>query len=250
MTTPRVAFFLTCTADLLYPSAARACIRVLESLGYAVDFPQRQTCCGQSLINTGNIEAAKGPARNFLNVFEGAEVVVGPSSSCIDTVRNRYASLFEEDPKLQRRFAALSAKTYEFCEFLYRVAGLKQLPRAAHAAKTTYHSSCRTLRGIGLRGVAESYLGQMLGENFIELTDSESCCGFGGSFSIKLPELSGQLLANKLATISATGAKTITALDLSCLTHLSAGAKKLGYPDLRFVHLAEIMATTLEEARA
>jgi L-lactate dehydrogenase complex protein LldE len=247
MSPSRVSFFLTCSADLLYPSAARACIRVLEALGYAVDFPQRQTCCGQSFINTGKLEEAQKTARHFLDVFETAEMVVGPSSSCIDTVRNRYAGLFEGDPELQCRFAALSARSYEFCEFLYQVAGLKEWPRSSRAGRTTYHSSCRTLRGIGLRGVAETYLTQMLGHDFIPLPDSDVCCGFGGSFSVRLPELSGQLLADKLAAIQATGSRTVTALDLSCLTHLAGGAKKLGYVDLQFVHLAELLAATLEE---
>jgi L-lactate dehydrogenase complex protein LldE len=242
----RVSLFLTCSADLLYPTAARACVRVLESLGLAVDFPEGQTCCGQPWINTGQVAEARRLALRFLEVFETAEAVVAPSSSCVDTVRNLYPELFSDSPDLARRAAAVSGRTYELCEFLHRVLGLEDLPKLRQPARTTYHSSCRTLRGIRLQGVAEAYLEKMLGDAFVPLPEADTCCGFGGSFSVKLPEISGRLLADKLRNIAATGASTVTALDLSCLTHLSTGAKRQGLP-LRFVHLAEIMAEALCE---
>ena len=137
------------------------------------------------------------------------------------------------------------AGTYEFCEFLHRVVGVKKFPQHPKPAGTTYHSSCRTLRGIGLRGIAEEYLAQMLGADFVLLPENETCCGFGGSFSVKLPEVSGRLLADKLKNITATGALQVASLDLSCLTHLSTGAERLGLKGMRFLHLGELMAEAL-----
>jgi L-lactate dehydrogenase complex protein LldE len=224
----------------------RATVRVLESYGVDVDFPAEQTCCGQPWLNTGDTKTAKVMALNFLNVFERAEAVVAPSSSCVDTVRNRYLPLFNGEPQLQDRFRELAAKTYEICEYLHRIVAIPTLPPHPKPTRTTYHSSCRTLRGIGLRGVAENYLRQMLGDNFVALPDADTCCGFGGSFSVKFPEVSGKMMEDKLGNIVLTGCSTVAALDMSCLTHLAAGAKRQHLERLRFVHLTELMVEALE----
>jgi len=241
----RISLLLTCTADLLYPASARACVEVLEALGVEVNFPRLQTCCGQPWINTGHQEGARQLALHFLDVFERADAVVALSSSCADTVRNHYAELFPDSPALRERLEAMGHRTYEFCEFLHGVLGLNNIPAHPRSARTTYHSSCRTLRGIGLNGIAEGYLGQMFGDDFVPLAENETCCGFGGSFSIKLPEISGQLLADKLRNITATGASQVATLDLSCLTHLAAGAERLGRGRIRFLHLGQLMAEVM-----
>jgi L-lactate dehydrogenase complex protein LldE len=241
----RVSLLITCTADVLYPVTARACVNVLEALGVEVDFPHLQTCCGQPWFNTGHREAAGRLALHFLDVFDKADAVVALSSSCADMVRNHYAELFPESPALRDRLSALGKRTYEFCEYLHRVLKLGSLPRHPRAERTTYHSSCRTLRGIGLHGVAEGYLVQMLGEAFVPLPESDTCCGFGGSFSVRLPEISGRLMADKLRCIASTGASQVASLDLSCLTHLAGGAGRLNLGNLRFRHLAELMAESL-----
>ncbi|MEN6438704.1 MAG: (Fe-S)-binding protein [Syntrophobacter sp.] len=238
----KVSLFLTCTADLLYPASALACVRVLEALGVEVDFPRLQTCCGQPWLNTGHPDGARRLALHFLEIFENADTVVAISSSCADTVRNHYADLFPDSPELRYRMEAVGKRTFEFCEYLYKILKLRSIPAHPRSCATTYHSSCRTLRGIGLRGVAEGYLARMFGDDFIPLSESETCCGFGGSFSIKLPEISGRLMADKLRNIEATGASQVTTLDLSCLTHLAAGAERLGLGRIRFLHLAELMA--------
>lgn len=240
--TKRVSLFLTCTADVLYPASARACVRVLEALGVHVDFPEMQTCCGQPWLNTGHPEAARRLALHFLDVFGDADSVVALSSSCVDMVRNRCGELFAEAPALRHRFHLLGERTYEFCEYLHRFLDLRTIPTHPRSCRTTYHSSCRTLRGIGLHGVAEGYLVQMFGDNFVPLPRSEICCGFGGSFSVKLPEISGRLLADKLENVAATGARQVASLDLSCLTHLAGGARRLGLGSMRFAHLGEFMA--------
>ncbi|MDR3553876.1 MAG: (Fe-S)-binding protein [Syntrophobacteraceae bacterium] len=241
----KISLLLTCTADVLYPASARACVRVFEALGVEVIFPRLQTCCGQPWLNTGRPDGARRLALHFLEVFEDAENVVAISSSCADTVRNHYAELFPDSVLLRERFQEVAGRTYEFCEFLHRVLGVKNMPSHPHPVRTTYHSSCRTLRGIGLRGVAEEYLGQMLGADFVPLAENETCCGFGGSFSVKLPEVSGRLLEDKLQNITATGASLVASLDLSCLTHLSTGAERLKLNGIRFLHLAELMAGAL-----
>ena len=243
----RVSLFLTCSAEALYPAVGQACVKVLEAAGFTVEFRQEQTCCGQKWINTNEISEAKMMARHFLKVFESAETIVAPSSSCVNTIRNNYPDLFVDDPELHGRFVALGQKTYEFCEFLDK-AGVHELPGHPDPVTTTYHSTCSTLRGIGLRGVPEKYLRQLLGDKFVELPDADTCCGFGGTFSVKLPEVSGQLLQDKLDNIISTGAQTVTALDLSCMTHLAGGAKKQGLT-LRFVHLSELIAEALEGAK-
>jgi L-lactate dehydrogenase complex protein LldE len=240
-----VSLFLTCSAEALYPTTGRAVVKVLEAAGFNVLFPQEQTCCGQKWLNSNESAEAKKLALHFLDVFEDAEAIVAPSSSCVDTVRNGYPELFRDDPQLHGRFVALGQKTWEFCEFLHK-AGVHQLPAHPQGVRVTYHASCRTLRGVGLRDVAETYLTQLFGNGYIELAEKETCCGFGGTFSIKLPEVSGQLLEDKLNNITKTDAEIVTALDLSCLTHLSGGARKRGLNKLRFVHLAELIAEALE----
>jgi len=240
-----VSLFLTCSADALYPLTGRAVVKVLEAAGFTLHFPQEQTCCGQKWFNCNETGEARRLALHFLDVFEGAEAIVAPSSSCVDTVRNGYPELFRDDPQLHNRFTALAERTWEFCEFIH-TAGVRELPAHPQPARVTYHASCRTLRGVGLRDVAEDYLTQLFGDGYIELEEKETCCGFGGTFSIKLPEVSGQLLEDKLNNISQTEAQIVTALDLSCLTHLAGGARKQGLTGLRFVHLAELIAEALE----
>jgi len=244
--TRRAALFLTCSADLLYPSAGRAAVRALEALGVGVDFPEGQTCCGQAWVNAGDGDAARGAALHFLRVFEGAEAVVAPSASCVDTVRNLYPELFADDRALRGRFEGLGRRTFEVCEFLHRELGLTGLPRLPDRAPTTYHASCRTLRGLGFSGPPEAWLREMLGEAFVPLPPDAApvCCGFGGTFSVKLPEVSGRMLDDKLAALRATGARVVTALDLGCLTHLSAGARRQGL-DLRFRQVVELVAEAL-----
>ncbi len=242
----RVSLLLTCSVDALYPSVGRASVAVLESLGVAVSFPEAQTCCGQPWLNTGDPDGARRLARHFLEVFEGADAVVAPSASCVDTVRNGYPALFQDHPRLLRRFEALAGRTWELCEYLHRVLGVVRVPPHPAPTPTTYHASCRTLRGVGLRGVAEDYLSQLLGDGFVPLGDGPVCCGFGGSFSIKQPELSGRLLRDKLDAVAATGATTVVSLDMSCLTHLAGGARRLGRRQLRFAHLAQVLAEAYE----
>lgn len=243
--TRKASLFLTCSADLLYPAAARAAVEVLERLGVEVSFPEAQTCCGQPFVNTGDMEGAKNQALHFAETFRDAEFIVACSASCVDTVRNRYPTLFHPDSEEMRIIEAAAARTMEFTEYLSDVLRLDHLPPHPSPVRTTYHSSCRTLRGLGLKGVAEGYLSDMLGEFFVSLPDAETCCGFGGTFSVKFPEISAKLMKDKLAAIKSTGAERVASLDLACLTHLSCGAARGGPREVRFLHLAEVMAEAL-----
>ncbi|MDW7710668.1 MAG: (Fe-S)-binding protein [Deferrisomatales bacterium] len=244
----RASLFLTCSADLLYPEAGRAAVRALEAFGVAVDFPSGQTCCGQAWANAGQPEAAKGPALHFLDIFAESHAVVAPSASCVDTIRNTFPVLFEDDPGLAARFRDLGGRTFEVCEYLHRVVGVTQLPRLPRPPAVTYHSSCRTLRGLGFRDVPEAWLRCLAGEAFRPLPphQAQACCGFGGTFSVKLPEISGRLMEEKLRALVSTGAERVTSLDLGCLTHLAGGAARRGLA-LGFAHVVELVAEALEE---
>lgn len=240
-----ISLFLTCSADLLYPNVAIAAVRTLEALGMEVEFRLEQTCCGQPFLNTGDVRGAARQALHFADVFASAETVVAVSASCVDTIRNRYPPLFAEGSPERARVAEASRKAFEFTEFISPLIEPERLPMLKDPRRTTYHSSCRTLRGLSMRGTAEKYLAAMLGENFVPLPEAETCCGFGGTFSVKLPEISARLMRDKLAAIETTGAKRVVSLDLGCVTHLSAGAAKGGPAGLEFVHLAELMADAL-----
>ncbi|MHB8765398.1 MAG: (Fe-S)-binding protein [Deferrisomatales bacterium] len=240
----RVSLFLTCSADLLYPSAGRACVEALEALGVGVDFPTDQTCCGQAWVSSGRPEEARRLARRFLEGFGDAEAIVAPSASCVDTVRNLYPGLFPAEPEVAEQARAVGARTFELCEYLWRVLGVTALPALPRPVRTTYHSSCRTLRGLGLTGAPEALLRSMLGDHFTELPAAQECCGFGGSFSVKLPEVSGRLLEEKLRHVRSTGAERVVSLDLGCLTHLAAGARRQGL-GVRFSPFAALAAEAL-----
>lgn len=241
----RVSLFITCSSDLLYPSAAKAAVLVLEKVGYTVDFPEDQTCCGQPFLNSGDLSGARSQALHFAETFRDTEVVVTCSASCADTVRNRYPTLFPEGSGESALVRGVAARTFEFAEFISRAKAFPTLPAHPAPVRTTYHSSCRTLRGLGLSGAVEGYLEQMLGDLFVPLPEAETCCGFGGSFSVKLPEISAHMMKAKLAAIESTGAARVVSLDLGCLTHLSCGAAKGGPDGVEFLHLSEVIAEAL-----
>lgn len=241
----KISLFITCSADLLYPNVPIAAVRVLEALGVEIDFRKEQTCCGQPFLNTGDLTGARRQALHFAETFADAQTVVAVSASCVDTIRNRYPALFPEGGREREAVLSASGKILEFTEFISTLLPPEKTPQLTDGIRTTYHSSCRTLRGLGLRGTVERYLTAMLGENFLPLPDAETCCGFGGTFSVKLPEVSEKMMADKLAAIESTRAGRVVSLDLGCVTHLSTGAGKNGPAGLNFVHLAELLAEAL-----
>ncbi len=243
MPTPRtVTLFVQCLVDALHPAAAEAMVSVLTRLGFTLDYRGEQTCCGQPAFNAGFRRDAAKAARHCIEVFESAALVVCPSGSCVHMVRRHYPELFARDPRWLARAEALAARTFEFTEFLVDVAGVADLG-AAYAGTVTYHDSCHLARGLGIRRQPRLLLEKVAGLTLREMADSDACCGFGGSFSVKFPELSEAVLEDKLASILATGAGAVVGCDLGCLLNIEGMLHRRGHP-VRALHIAEILAGT------
>lgn len=246
----RIALFVTCLADALFPAAAIATVRLLERLGHQVMFPDRQTCCGQMHVNTGYQREAVTLVRHHVEVFEAVlatgrcEVVVAPSGSCVGSVRHQHAMVARRagDEALAVRAEAVAARTYELCELLVDVLGVTDV--GAHYPHTvTYHPTCHSLRLLRVGDKPLRLLRQVRGLTLVELPMAETCCGFGGTFAIKNADTSTAMLDDKMAAIAQTGARVCTAGDASCLMHIGGGLSRAGSP-VRTVHLAEILAST------
>jgi L-lactate dehydrogenase complex protein LldE len=239
-----VALFVTCLTDQFYPRAGVAVVEVLERLGCNVSFPSRQTCCGQPFWNNGFQAEARRLARRMISVFEQAEYVVTPSASCAATVREAYERMLHDEPEWHARAQRLAGKTYEFVEFLTKVlrVDLRQLG-ARRPGRVTYHSSCH-LRGLGLKNEAVELLRGVEGLEHVPLAHKEQCCGFGGTFAVKYPWISGPLAREKASDIRATGAPIVVSNEAGCTMHLAGTCRREGV-DVGFVHVAEILAESL-----
>ncbi|MGW2015095.1 (Fe-S)-binding protein [Streptomyces sp. NPDC001927] len=247
----RVALFLTCVNDTLYPDTGRAVVRLLTRLGVDVDFPPGQTCCGQPQYNTGYRRLAEPLALRFAEVFGGYDAIVTPSGSCGAMVRELYPRMGER-ARAEGRGGGLAAavapvvpKTYELTEFLVDVLGLTDVG-AYYPHKVTYHPTCHGLRGLGLADRPQRLLAAVKGLELVELPGAEECCGFGGTFAVKNPDVSAAMGADKVRSAVSTGADVLCAADNSCLTHLGGTMSRLAV-GVRPVHIAEILASTEEE---
>ncbi|HET8678983.1 MAG TPA: (Fe-S)-binding protein [bacterium] len=237
----RVALFVTCLIDQLFPHIGDATVRVLERAGCRVAFPPAQTCCGQATFNDGFWDEARTLARRFLDTFGDAEQIVTPSGSCAAMVREWYPQLFRDDPTAADRARAIGHRTYELSEFLVRVVGRVDVG-ARFAATVAYHPSCHGLRGLGLREEPRRLLEAVRDLRLVDLPKAEECCGFGGFFAVKFAALSGAMLTAKLDAIESSGAEVVTATDASCLMHIAGGLARRGSP-VRALHLAELLAS-------
>jgi L-lactate dehydrogenase complex protein LldE len=229
----RIALFVTCVGDTLFPEAGRATVEVLRRLGHEVVFPRGQTCCGQMHANSGYPDEAAELARRFVRVFEGYELVVAPSSSCAGAVRELY-------PGLLGGPVPLAARVLELSELLVHRLGVDDVG-ASFAHRVAYHPTCHSLRVTRVGDAPLRLLRGVRGLELLEPEDAEECCGFGGTFSIKNADTSSAILADKCARIEATGAEFCTALDGSCLLQIGGGLSRRGSQE-RPVHLAEILA--------
>ncbi len=243
----RVGLFVTCLADALFPEVGKATVAVLERLGHDVVFPADQTCCGQMHINTGYPKAALPLVRHHVDVFEGCEVVVAPSGSCVGSVRHQHADLarHQGQPELAERAAAVGRRTYELSEFLVDVLGVTDVG-ASFPYRVTYHPTCHSLRLLRAGDKALGLLRAVRDLDLVELPAADQCCGFGGTFAIKNADTSAAMLADKLRHIGGTGASVVTAGDASCLMHMAGGLSR-GGAGTQAVHLAEILASTSED---
>ncbi|MFE7773682.1 (Fe-S)-binding protein [Streptomyces sp. NPDC057445] len=238
----RVALFVTCVNDAVYPSTGVATVRLLERLGVDVDFPAGQTCCGQPQFNTGYRHDAEPLVRRTADVFDGYEYVVTPSGSCAAMVRHHYPRLGDA------RAASLASRTYELTEFLVDVLGVTDVG-AYFPHRVTYHPSCHGLRLLGLGERPRRLLEAVKGLELVELPGADECCGFGGTFAVKNADVSTAMGRDKVQGAVSTGADVLCGGDNSCLMHLGGILRREEAP-LRALHIAEILAGTEEEARA
>jgi len=237
----RVSVFVTCIVDQLFPKAGLAMADVLERLGYQIDFPEAQTCCGQPAFNSGFWDEARGVARHFLDVFEGSEYIIVPSGSCTSMCGHHFADLFQDDPAQLARAHALEPRVYEFSRFLTEVAQATDL--GAHFPHTvTYHDSCHALRELKVKAGPRQLLSHVRGLTLKEMDVAEECCGFGGTFSVKFPDVSGGMAQTKIDSILRTGASHVVSIDSSCLMQLQGVISRQGLP-LQTIHLAEVLAS-------
>ena len=237
---PRVGLFATCLMNLFRPSVGFAAAQLLEDAGCTVEVPMAQSCCGQPGYNSGDLDAARALAKQLIAAFEGFDYVVGPSGSCMATLRQDYPKLFKDDPAWRPRAEALAARSHELLSFLTDVCGVSTV-NAAYTGTVTYHDSCSGLRGLGVKAQPRLLLGSVEGLQLTEMQDAEVCCGFGGTFCVKYPEISGRMVDDKLANVAATGADTLLGGDLGCLMNMAGRLRRQG-STLRVFHTAEVLA--------
>jgi L-lactate dehydrogenase complex protein LldE len=240
----RIALFVTCLADTLFPDVGRATTALLERLGHRVEFPRAQTCCGQMHVNSGYQADALPLVRRHVETFERYEVIVAPSGSCTASVRTQHAMVAREggDPELARRAEAVAARTFELSQLLVDVLGVEDVG-AYYPHRVTYHPTCHSLRLLRVDDRPLRLLRQVNGLDLAELPDAETCCGFGGTFALKNADVSTAMLADKMRAVLSTRAEVCTAGDSSCLMHIGGGLSRLS-TGVRTVHLAEILAST------
>ena len=250
----RVALFITCFNDTLFPDTGRAVVRLLERLGHEVDFPLDQTCCGQMHFNTGYQREAIPLARRFVRAFSGYEAIVSPSGSCAAMVRDYYGRLAEVaaeeegDDHLGDEVAEIAPRVFELSELLVNELGVEDVG-AYYPHRVTYHPTCHSLRLLKVGEAPLKLLRAVRGIDLVELQDASECCGFGGTFAVKNADTSMAMLSDKVRHVLDTRAEVCTAGDNSCLMHIG-GALSRQRTGVRTVHLAEILAATEEDARA
>lgn len=236
-----VSLFVTCIVDQLFPKVGLAMAEVLERVGFTVDFPEAQTCCGQPAFNSGFRHEAREVARHFLSVFSGAEYIVVPSGSCASMISHHFADIFQKDPKNLEASLALAPKVWEFSSFLLEVAGVEDVGASLQEV-VTYHDSCHALRELKIKEAPRRLLRNVRGLELREMDIAEECCGFGGTFSVKLEELSGAMARTKIDSVLRTGASTVVSIDSSCLMQLRGALSRAELP-IRTMHLAEVLAS-------
>ncbi len=237
----RVSLFVTCVIDQIFPQVGIAVTQVLERLGYQVDFPPAQTCCGQPAFNTGYTDEARKIARHFFDVFCDSEIIIVPSGSCGSMIAHHFSDIFEQDPKLLAEARSLAPRVWEFSRFLTEVARVDDVG-ARFEGVVTYHDSCHALRELHIKDGPRRLLSNVRGLSLKEMSAAEECCGFGGTFSVKFAEVSSAMARTKIDSIQMTGASTVVSIDSSCLMQLQGVIDRAGLP-IKTMHLAEVLAS-------
>lgn len=238
--THRTGLFVTCLVDLFRPSVGFAAVKLLEDAGCEVHVPMTQTCCGQPAYNSGDLKDAREIAEQVIAAFEGFDHVVAPSGSCAGMLKKHYPELFRGDPAWEKRASDLAAKVHELVSFLTDVMGVDRV-EAEFANKVTYHDSCSGLRELGVKDQPRKLLASVGGLELSEMSGPDICCGFGGTFCIKYPDISNAIVAEKTETIRQSGAHTLLAGDLGCLMNMAGKLKREGSP-IQARHVAEVLA--------
>lgn len=237
----RVSLFVTCIVDQLFPRAGLAMADVLERIGWTVDFPEAQTCCGQPAFNSGYREEARLVARHFLKVFSGAEYIVVPSGSCTAMITHHFEDIFQKEPETLALTHQIAGRVWEFSQFLVEVAGVEDVGARLEEV-VTYHDSCHALRELKIKDGPRRLLSNVRGLELREMDTAEECCGFGGTFSVKFPEVSGGMSRTKVESILRTGANAVVSIDSSCLMQLQGALFRAG-STVKTMHLAEVLAS-------
>ena len=237
---PRVGLFVTCLIDMLRPSVGFAAVKLLEDAGCQVEVPRAQTCCGQPAYNSGDRKDTQALARQTIEAFEGFDYVVVPSGSCGAMLKDHYPALFAEDPAWRARAEALAARTFELISFLVDQRGMTRV-EAKLEARATYHDSCAGLRELGIKAQPRRLLASVEGLELTEMEGPEVCCGFGGTFCVKYPDISNQIVGKKTKDIEASGADLLLAGDLGCLMNMAGKLKREG-SKVEARHVAEVLA--------
>ena len=245
---PRVALFVTCLVDLYRPSVGFAAIRLLEQAGCLVEVPPVQTCCGQPAYNSGDRATARDLARGVVDAFAGFDHVVVPSGSCAGMIGHHLPALFEDDPQYRAKAEDLAARTHELVSFLHDVMGMRAV-EARFAGSVTYHDSCSGLRELGVKAQPRALLGTVEGLTLTEMADPEICCGFGGTFCVKYPDISTRMVSDKCRDVAATGAGMLLAGDMGCLLNMAGRLRRESSP-VQVRHVAEVLAGMTEDAPA
>lgn len=236
----RVGLFVTCLVDVFRPSVGFAAVKLLEGAGCIVEVPEAQVCCGQPAYNSGARGDAKAIARQVIEAFQGYDYIVAPSGSCAGMLRKHYPMLFEDDPDMAPRARDIASRSFELVAFLTRVMRVAAV-HAEFSGTVTYHDSCSGLRELGVAEEPRALLGTVKGLSLIEAEDREVCCGFGGTFSVKYPDISNAMVTAKAAALTQTGAELVLGGDLGCLMNIAGKLAREG-STVQVRHVAEILA--------
>ncbi len=237
----KVSLFVTCLVDILFPQVGVSMFKVLKRLGVEVDFPEEQTCCGQPAFNSGFRQDAKVLAKRFVSIFSQDGFIVSPSGSCTSMVRVFYKELFHNDQQMLEMVDLLSSRTYEFSEFLVNVLKIDDVG-ATYNGRVTYHDSCHALRELRVQNEPRKLIKSVKGVDFVEMKFPDTCCGFGGTFSVKFPDVSVSILDEKIEGIIESGADTVVSTDMGCLMQISGALNRRNIP-VKAMHIAELLAS-------
>ncbi len=236
----KASLFITCLVDQFRPSVGEAMVKVLKSYGVKLDFPHGQTCCGQPAFNSGHLPEARKTAEHFIEVFDGTDYIITPSGSCAAMVKKHYVTLFADDTAMEERCRSLGERVYEFSEFLVKVLKVEEV-NSTYSGRVTYHHSCHLLRELGIEDEPLRLLKSVQGLQYVEMQKADQCCGFGGAFSIRYPEISQAIVDDKIAQIKQSEADTVVTNDTGCIMNLSSRINRLG-ERIKVLHLAELLA--------